>query len=208
MNHFHYSGVASHSIEHNVIEMMVRPVKAEIFLDERRAFPIDCLNLLNGLTVGLAGRNQPANPFFSRGVEKDAKYIFSIFQKILRSSADNHARPIGSCFHDNTLRHFYDPVCIQKLQLAKRWQAPFECASHERFEHAVDARIHFPFPSLDGFRYTLCQSRDFESQQFVPQLPPHQGGKLTCDLRATASALALDCDNSNHPSYLASLANR
>ena len=66
MNHFHYPGVANHGIEHYVIEMTVRPVKAEIFLDERRAFAIDGLDQFDGLAVRLASSNQPANSFFSR----------------------------------------------------------------------------------------------------------------------------------------------
>src|SRR5260370_15704530 len=77
-NHVNDGLIADHSIDHGVVNGAVRPLDAEILLDEVAAIPIHGIHELFGFLLTLAASQQAPHFIFSRSVKKHTQRVFAV----------------------------------------------------------------------------------------------------------------------------------
>ena len=83
--------ITGRRIDHGVVSGAVRPVDAEIFLDEFDAVVIDGIDALLRFLLGFAARYEAAHFIFPGSVKKDAERVRTIPEKVLRAASHDHA---------------------------------------------------------------------------------------------------------------------
>ncbi len=150
-------------IKHCVIEVALWPVQLKVSLNEGSAIFVNRVNVRYCLFLGYSSSDQSVDFKVARCVEERTENIFAFTKKILRASANDNAWAARQCMADRLFGNGGDSARIEQFQPIGRRQAPLECSSKKRLEHAINRRIIFPFPLLDRLRRAVGQPCDFLS---------------------------------------------
>src|SRR5579862_6573697 len=117
--------------------MTVRPLHAEMLLDEIGAVAIHVLSELDGFILAIALSLQPAHLALERSIEKDMKCICARLEVIRGATSHNHTISlVCGCLH-NSFRNLADAIGVHYLQ-SRGVQTSFVAAAHKGPEEPVE----------------------------------------------------------------------
>src|SRR5215467_13768119 len=95
--------ITNRRVHHGVVDHAIRPFHIEIFLNKIGTLPVDCIHQLFSFSFALAASQESADFVFSRGVKEYPQGIGPVFEKLLRTSAHDHAIPAFGGMLDDSL---------------------------------------------------------------------------------------------------------
>jgi hypothetical protein len=117
-------------------------------------------------------------------------------QEIRRSATDHYCVSLLGNSRGDVLHHGHHSIGIESLVAEGR--TAFVAATPENLGQTVETAVHAFVAAPDGGRFHMSDAGNLFGQQVVPKFPTQLIGKLTGDLAATASVLALNRDNPEH----------
>ena len=161
-NHVNDSLVADRAVDHGVVNATIRPFDAEIFLDKIPALAVNRIYQLFRFDLSLAAIYQASHLVFSGSVQKYAKGILAILEKLLRSSPDDHGIAFFGDLLNNTFGNSQDAFTVYDIEFV-RIEAAFVAASQKRLEQTIVQRISALLSHFDHRFGTIRQLGDLLS---------------------------------------------
>src|SRR5262249_40119640 len=133
--------------------------------------------------------------------QEDTQCFRAVFEKLLRTPANNDAVPPVRRVFNHAPRNFCDGLTIDQVKF-RRIDAAFKTSAEEGFKKPVINRVGSFLACLDHGPGAISQSRNLFGQQLVPQLPLETFRHQLRDFASPASVFAFDGDDFNHISKL------
>src|SRR5215470_7701281 len=192
-----YLFVANHRVKHEVIQATGRPIGVEVVLDECHALAVYGVDqILRFFRADSAG-NDAAQFLVARRIEKDAKSIAALAQKIRSASADDNSIPFRSDSPRDLLHHADHAVGVKCLGTVERHLA-FITSAPERLGEAVEGAIHSLLAPFHRAAVHVRLLGNLFGKRLIPKLPPESPGKLRRNADAPATIFSFQCDDPEH----------
>src|SRR5579859_1999857 len=150
--------------------MAVRPLDAEVLLDEICPVAIHSLSKLNRFLLAVSIFLQSAHLALKRSVDKHVKGVRASFKIIGRTASHDYAVAlVRGGFHD-FFRNLTDAIRVHDFQ-PRSVQTSFIAAAHKSPKEPIEDWIELLFTLLYRAAVAIQQPGDFVGQQLIPQLP-------------------------------------
>src|ERR1700676_95931 len=150
--------------------MAVRPLDAEVLLDEICPVAIHSLSKMNRFMLAVSIFLQTAHLALKRSVDKHVKRICARLKVVGGTASHDHAVALVRGGFYDFFRNLTDAIRVHDFQ-PRSVQTSFVAAAHTGPEESIEDRIELLFTLLYGAAVAIQQPGDFIGQQLIPQLP-------------------------------------